>query len=286
MMDLALQLLGTGFGGAFSSLVGWAAARRLPRPILRRVILWYSKFYGVNLAEAALPPEGYSTFLEFFTRPLKPGLRPLDPDPSSLVSPADGALNIHFDLQPDSLLQAKEITYRMTDLIGNADWAERWRGGAYLNFYLNPADYHRFHAPADLEVLEAVHLPGRLYPVNSWSRSQVPALFAQNERVVLRARIAGGEVLFVAVAATSVGKVRFVFEAPTTHNGARSAEHRAYASPVRVARGDELGRFELGSTILLFTQPGLCRLDPRPEGARVRVGEKLGALLLGPSPTA
>jgi phosphatidylserine decarboxylase len=117
-------------------------------------------------------------------------------------------------------------------------------------------------------------------PVNERSRHQVQNLYAKNERIVLRAEIAGGEILIVLVAATSVGKVRLVFDSKlTTHNGATQPEHRSYPDPIRLERGAELGRFELGSTVLLLLQPGLCELLEREPNQPVRVGERIGTLL-------
>jgi phosphatidylserine decarboxylase len=278
-MDLGLKLLGSRFGHQISRAVGWAANRRWPRPLLSRAIRLYSRVYGVKLEEAALAPESFGTFVEFFTRELKPGSRTLDPDPAVLCSPADSTLLSVPCLRSDALVQAKGLSYSMAELVGSEEWAALWDGGSYLNFYLHPADYHRFHAPCEMRVLEAVHLPGRLLPVNDWSRRQVQGLFAGNERIVVRAAVAGGEMLVVLVAATSVGKVRVVFdEHLTTHNGAREPERRSYAEPVLLGRGDELGRFELGSTVIVLLQRGVAEVDEREPDRPIRLGERVGRL--------
>jgi phosphatidylserine decarboxylase len=277
-MDFRLKLLETRVGGILTSAVGWAAARRWPQPLLRQAIRLYSKYYGVRLEDAAAGADGYTTFLEFFTRHLRPGLRPIDADPSTLVSPVDGRISACGPLVPDALLQAKGFKYRMEDLVASRAWADRWAGGVYLTFYLNPADYHRFHAPLDLEVLEAVHVPGRLLPVNEWSRQQVPDLYVGNERIVVRAAIPRGEALLVFVAATSVGRVRLVFDELTTHDGSRHRESRVYSAGPKFRRGEELGRFELGSTVILLVQPGLCTIDEHDLGQPVLLGQRIGRL--------
>lgn len=277
-MNLALKLLSTRFGNALSRAVGWAAAKKWPGPILRMAIRCYSKAYGVRLDEAASAPESYVTFLEFFTRELRSGLRPLHPGPLSLVSPVDGRLAAAGPLLPEALIQAKRLTYRMGDLVGCDEWAATWTGGIYINLYLHPADYHRVHAPTDLRILESVHLPGRLLPVNDWSRGRVRDLYTTNERIVTRAEVAGGELLLVLVGATSVGRVRLTFDDLTTNDGSRVPRRRTYQPAVELRRGEELGRFELGSTVILLLPPGLCELGDLEAGSPVRVGECLGTL--------
>jgi phosphatidylserine decarboxylase len=273
-MDLGLKLLGTRFGCVLSGLVGRAAAVRWPRPLLTQAIRIYSKFYGLRLEEAG----EYGTFLEFFTRELRPGLRSIDPSAYALISPVDGRMSAAGPVDPEALVQAKGITYRMDRLVGDASWVGAFAGGTYLNLYLNPADYHRFHAPTDMQVIEALHVPGALLPVNEWSRSQVQGLYAGNERIVVRAEHRGRELLMVFVAATSVGRVRLVFDDLTTHNGARSTERRRYDPPHAIRRGQELGRFELGSTVILFFPPGWCRLAEIRVGERVTLGQRIGSL--------
>ncbi len=278
-MDLGLRILESSAGHHLTRFAGWAASKRLPRVFLAAAIRRYCRHYEIDMAEAVREePEDYSTFIDFFTRELKPEARPMASDPDAWISPVDGRVSQAGHLDPGALIQAKGLTYTLEGLLGGPRWASGWDGGIYVNLYLSPADYHRIHAPADMAIHQAIHIPGNVLPVNDWSRTQVPGLYTGNERIILRASVRGQNMLLVLIAAVVVGKVRLQFDPLTTHDGTKLAAERYFPEPIVLKRGEEIGRFELGSTVILLLQPGLGSLDGATPGNPVRFGQKLGRL--------
>ncbi|RMF79409.1 MAG: phosphatidylserine decarboxylase [Nitrospirae bacterium] len=251
-----------------SRLAGWLARRRLPPPLLRRLLAAYVRHYGVDLSEAEAGLEAYPTFEAFFTRRLRSGARPVAEAP--LVSPCDGELSPPQRIEAGRAIPAKGRPYPLEALLGPvAPWGRHLEGGSWLTFYLSPRDYHRFHAPAALEVVASAHLPGRRWPVNRWGLARVPALFVENERVVLAAESeAGWPLVLVFVAALNVGRIHLHGIRPPAGGLGR---HRW-----RLGRGEEMGYFGLGSTILLLLPPEAPPVLPQAPG-RVRAGAAVAA---------
>jgi phosphatidylserine decarboxylase len=244
---------------ALSRACGWAAERRVPAPLLRGVISAYVRHYGVDLGEAA-PGARYRSFDEFFTRRLRPDARPVDPRPGVVVSPCDAKVYAWGRVPADGRIeQIKGKTYALGDLLGDAELAAAFRGGAQATLYLSPAMYHRVHWPVDGRVRGSWRIPGRLYPVNALAIHRVDGLFAVNRRVVIDLEAeATGRLAVVMVGATNVGRIELVFEGEP---------------PVR--RGAELGAFHLGSTVVvLAADPRLVWTGP-PAGQLVKMGEAL-----------
>jgi phosphatidylserine decarboxylase len=268
------------FAGAVSSpllsrLAGWLAERRLPPPILRRLIRAYARAFGADLGEAAEPVGAFRTFNAFFTRALRDGARPIDTRPGTVTSPSDSLLS-HIGPVPDDgrLEQVKGRTYGLDALLGSAAEAEPYRGGRHATLYLSPGMYHRVHAPVDGCIVGWRHVPGRLFPVNPPAVRSVSGLFTRNERVVVFVETDGlGPVALVLVGAANVGRITLRFTPLVTNSGA-SGGREAPPAPLPVRRGDELGAFNLGSTVvLLVAHPTLVpAVDP---GALVRMGEAL-----------
>jgi phosphatidylserine decarboxylase len=264
---------------ALSRLAGRFAGARLPPALVRAEIALFARAVGADLSEMRDPIDRYPTLQAFFTRALRDGARPIDAAPESLVAPCDGAWGESGVVRDGLALQLKGRPYSLSELLGDAADAARFEGGAFATFYLAPRDYHRFHSPCAARVERATYLPGSLWPVNAAGLASVEALFAQNERICAFLRTAPGDALLclVAVGATMVGKVRVTFDALETNRPGASVQRRAYAD-VRLAKGEEWGRFEFGSTLVLLAEPGRATLEPRPSGSRLRLGERIGRL--------
>jgi phosphatidylserine decarboxylase len=261
---------------ALSRVVGWLADRPLPPFVLRPLIVAYSRLYGVDLGEAAEPVEAFPTFGAFFTRGLREGARPIDPRPGVVVSPADSLLSDLGAVPAEGRLeQIKGQGYSLDALLGSPAAAGRFRGGSHATLYLSPAMYHRVHSPVDGRIVGWSYVPGRLFPVNPLAVRSVPGLFTRNERVAVFLETDDlGPVAVVLVGATNVGRITLRFASLVTNSGA-PAGRGAPEEPLPVRRGEELGAFNLGSTVvLLIADPALAPVGPSP-GSLVRMGEAL-----------
>lgn len=268
---------------AVSRLAGRLADLELPSPLQRWEILLFARLAGVDLSEVPRPLGAYASLQEFFTRPLPPGARPIDAEPTALVAPCDGFWGESGRIDGEWLLQVKGRRYTAAALLGGGASAARYADGHFATFYLAPHNYHRFHAPCDLAVDAAEQLGGTLWPVNRAGLYGVDGLFAQNERIVVHATpvAAGGKrgICMVAVGAIMVGKVRVVFDDLTTNTGSTVGARRIYRPGIEFARGAEWGRFEFGSTIILLASPDTVDFDVQPPGTPLRMGTRIGRLL-------
>lgn len=259
---------------AAGALTRWQA----PRSVRLAAMRAFARRYGIDLGECP-ELELYRTFGEFFARPLRPGLRPIAAGDEVAVSPVDGVVSQAGLATGGELVQAKGIGYRAAALLADAALARRLEGGAFATLYLSPRDYHRIHFPLGGKVLGWRYVPGKLWPVNPASVRTVPGLFAANERLVTVIETPLGCCAVVAVGATVVGRVHAYYDPSVPHTnrpGGRLAR-RDYEAPIPVEKGQELGAFEMGSTVVLLFEPGRVRLDDRlSEGVRVRVGERIG----------
>lgn len=249
---------------------------KLPASAHRAAIRSFANRYRVDVAEAEKPLDEYRTFGEFFTRRLKPGTRPIAPGDDVPVSPVDGTVSQAGVGEAGLLVQAKGRTYTLAALLDDEEEAKRFAGGIYLTLYLSPRDYHRIHAPLGGRILGWGHVPGQLWPVNRPSVAGVPDLFAVNERLITYLETPLGHVALVAVGATMVGRIRASYDDIVTQIG-RTGRRVRYDHPREVGKGDELGMFEMGSTVILLFEPHRVALDGRlaPE-VSVRVGEPIG----------
>jgi len=301
-LRLAVALLWLLPKSALSRLMGRLAARPLSPRTARFVVRSFGRATGVDFAEVRDPIGSFPSLQAFFTRALAPGVRPVDPAPDAFVSPCDGAWGAAGRIERGTLLQVKGRPYALAELLGDAADAAAFDGGTFATLYLSPRDYHRFHAPCDLRVTRLRHLPGALWPVNRIGVEGIEALFARNERLCAffeppgRAEAGdadagaparpgaeaapGREALcIVAVGATMVGKVHVTFDALTTNVPGARPETRSYgATGPRLAKGEEWGRFEFGSTLVLLAAPGVLELDVAPPATPVRLGRRIGRL--------
>lgn len=245
------------------------AGRVARRPESRHLIPWFIRYYRAEVSDTVVPAGGYPSLQAFFCRSLRPGARPVSPPPG-LVSPVDGQVGACGQILDGQLLQAKGRRYGLAALLGgDAALAASLQGGLYCTLYLAPGNYHRIHAPVTARLLRSRALPGQFWPVNARAVERVPNLFAENERVVVELvadPVSAGEentgpqqLVMVLVGACLVGGIRLTVEAEQ-----------------RVDRGQELGRFEFGSTVIVLVPPGAGIAWAVASGERVRVGQRLG----------
>lgn len=262
---------------ALSRLTLWATRRRtrLKNPVAR----WFARHYGADM-DAAIErdPAAYPTFNAFFTRALRAGMRPLEGDERVPVSPVDGRVSQAGRIRAGRLLQAKGVDYSLDDLVGgDAADAEPFRTGWFATLYLAPGDYHRIHMPLAGQVRRMCHVPGRLYSVAPWTVTTVPGLFTRNERVFVHCDTDRGPVGIVLVGAINVAAIETVWHGLVTPPRGRWTTHTEYgAAGPRLDRGAELGRFNMGSTVIVLTPPDLALDAVPPAGATVRLGRRLG----------
>ncbi len=263
---------------ALSRAAGALTRWRAPAPVRLAAMKAFARRYGIDLSECP-DLELYRSFGEFFARPLRPGLRPMAEGDTVVVSPVDAVVSETGVAAAGRLVQAKGIDYTAAALLADEDLARALEGGVWATLYLSPKDYHRIHFPLGGRITGWRYVPGRLWPVNAASVRTVPGLFAVNERLVTVLETPLGRCAVVAVGATVVGRVHAYYDptAPATNARDATPRRRDYEAPLPIAKGQELGAFEMGSTVILLFEPGRVRLDPRlVPGARVRVGEAIG----------
>ena len=260
---------------------GWLARRRRPRLAIELLKRGFVAATGVDMSEAADPLSSYATLEELFVRPLKPGVRRVDPAPEAVVSPVDGTLGMSGLVEAGTAFQLKGRSYSVRDLLGSDVEAGRFEGGAYATFYLAPHNYHRIHAPFAGEVVRARAIPGALMPVFRESLEKVDHLFARNERLVtyLRSERAG-QCAVVKVGATLVGRIAVDYD-PTLRTNDRSLRgyRRSYEPPITIKKGSGLGAFELGSSVVVLFEPERVKLEPLRYGSPPRLGERIASIV-------
>jgi phosphatidylserine decarboxylase len=260
---------------------GWLADVRWPGFLLRAFIRRYVRAFGIDMTPFAAPPEGWPTFNAFFTRALRGDTRPVAPGTDALLSPVDGSVVAAGPIQAGRLLQAKGRDYSLAGLLGGDPAWAAYDGGSFVTLYLHPRDYHRIHAPCAGEVVRFRYVPGELWTVGPRGVLQVPGLFARNERWITFLRTAFGEVAVVKVGATIVGRIRVVYHPAISRRRGATMLAESLSRPHVLAAGAELGRFELGSTVILLTRPGEAELDPLEPGRTVRMGARIGRTVSG-----
>jgi phosphatidylserine decarboxylase len=254
---------------ALSRFVGWAADRRIPGPLRAPVYRTYSRLTGADLAEVRLPLAGFPSLGQFFVRELVEGARAFSRDATHLCSPVDGTVQSLGRVDQGSLFQAKGRAYALGELLGRVADTRELEGGFAWTIYLSPRDYHRIHAPEACRLSAVEWIPGARHSVapKVLDRRMVLSI---NERAVLQLETDRGRMWLVLVGALNVGRIRVVGVEPT---------HRGALAPARIfARGAELARFEMGSTIVLVTPPGCA--EPVAElavGRHVRLGTPIGS---------
>ncbi len=243
------------------------------------VIGWFVKRYNVNMAEAANPDiASYASFNEFFVRPLRPNARPLAAAP--FICPVDGAISQFGDIERDQIFQAKGHYFSTTALVGgDAKLAAEFEHGSFANLYLSPKDYHRIHMPCAARLRRMIYVPGALFSVNPVTARGVPQLFARNERVVcVFDSKQHGPFIMVLVGATIVGSMATVWHGMVNPPRSKQVREWQYQNQnIELQQGEEMGRFMLGSTVVMLFQKEVLQFNPewQPAG-QVRLGQIMG----------
>ncbi|MBO8135508.1 archaetidylserine decarboxylase [Dickeya fangzhongdai] len=268
-----------------TQLAGWGADRQAGM-LTKLVIDLFARIYKVNMQEAQQPDTAsYRSFNDFFVRPLKPGIRPVDPLPNRLVLPADGTISQLGTIDDDRILQAKQHDYTLEALLaGNYIIADLFRDGLFVTTYLSPRDYHRVHMPCDGILRDMIYVPGDLFSVNPLTAANVPNLFARNERVICLFDTPFGPMVQILVGATIVGSIETVWAGVVTPPREGIIKRWAYPmegeDAVILEKGDEMGRFKLGSTVInLFAKDRVQLMPGLASQSATRMGEAMAEAL-------
>lgn len=265
-----------------SRLAGRLADTTSYPALKNRVVRWFIGRYGVNMSEAAEPdPTAYPSFNAFFTRALKPGARSIAAGGDVFVSPVDGAISQLGQVGNDRVFQAKGQSFGLTELLGgDDDAAAPFREGEFSTIYLSPKDYHRIHMPMAGTLREMVYVPGNLFSVNPVTAENVPNLFARNERVACIFDTDRGPMAMVLVGAMIVGSMETTWAGVIAPNPAKLTRWNYQGEEaIRFEKGEEMGRFRLGSTVVLVMPKGTVTWNAEQvAGKTVRMGEAFGKL--------
>jgi phosphatidylserine decarboxylase len=256
------------------------AATRVRTPWFKNALIrGFMKLYDIDMRDAVeSDPLRYASFNEFFTRSLRAETRPLEVDARAVVSPVDGTISECGDIDGEELLQAKGKRYTLSDLLAGQSWARRFAGGCFATIYLAPYNYHRIHMPLSGRLEGTWFVPGRLFSVNALTARCVPRLFARNERIVTLFDGEAGAFALVLVGALNVGSMATVWAGDITP-ATRRVVTQLPPRNVKLEKGAELGRFNMGSTVILLFEPHRVRWRANlAAGATVRLGQTIGAV--------
>ena len=266
---------------ALSRMAGWLAETSISW-IKNPFTNWFVQQYGVNMSEAEIEdPTAYASFNDFFTRALKEGARPIDAANNSIVSPADGAISQLGDIKNGRIFQAKGQDFSLTELLGgNLDIAKPFMGGKFATVYLSPKDYHRVHMPLAGKLKCMVHVPGDLFSVNNTTAENVPRLFARNERTVCIFDTDIGPMAIVLVGAMVVASIETVWAGQTSPLKREiKTTHYPQNDKIELKKGEEMGRFKLGSTaVVVFAKDVMDWDDGYSAGTAAIMGQTLGQI--------
>ncbi len=257
-------------------------ARIRLRPVKDFLIRRFSAFYAIDVEEAASPvPDGYATLNDFFTHSLADGARLVDSSAESIVSPVDGTVSAAGSIDSDMLFQAKGKRYSLADLLmTDIDDANRFIDGMFATLYLAPHNYHRVHSPAAARLVAARYVPGALYSVNDATVSLMPGLFTRNERLICHFARDSAPFTLILVGALNVGSISTPWTGeirPRRKGVVREIDVLKNGHPTEVAKGDLVGTFNMGSTVIVLFPPGSVEFDACfTAGARIRMGEAVG----------
>jgi phosphatidylserine decarboxylase len=264
-----------------SHAIGRLADIELPSSMLMPFIKIYATGFQVSLDDAEVPEQGFQTFGEFFGRRLKPGLRPISENRSSLISPCDGEIVSMGEINPgqNPSFSIKGFHYNIGGLLGASGQVDQYSGGGFMVIYLHPRDYHRVHSPVEGSLCHVRHIPGAFSPVASWSERRIEGIYQKNERVVFQLSLPSDQSMaLVMVAAFGVGNIASEY-CPEHGASSRVCRERAFDPSVTVDRGDELGAFLLGSTVVMLWSQGAIKLDESLLRGATMMGTRLGQIV-------
>jgi len=259
-----------------SRICGYLSNLHLPVFCLQLIIKFFCRFYEVNLYESEKNISEFHTFNEFFTRRLKREARPVDQSKNSLISPVDGFIGEYGTIKNGILIQAKGMDYRLQDLIQDKNRTTVYDGGEFITIYLAPHNYHRIHSITDGEVNEFSYITGDLWTVSSLGINYITNLFARNERLTTYINTKNGECAIVKVGATVVGKIRVNYHSQVSNLSRKISKKITLDDPYRLEKGQEIGLFELGSTVICLFPPKQIELYDLKIGQVVKFGSAIG----------
>lgn len=266
-----------------SRLIGSLAAAEAGS-LTTHLIKLFIKQYKVDMSEAIhSEAEDYSSFNAFFTRELKPGVRTIVEGESEVAYPVDGTISQLGDIDFDTIFQAKGHNYSLTTLLGGkAEIAAPFKNGKFATIYLSPSDYHRIHMPMEGVLTDMLYIPGELFSVNPLTTENVPGLFARNERVVSIFETPKGKMALVLVGATIVASIETKWAGTVTPPAGKNVQHWQYPTSgdnaVSIAKGEEMGLFKLGSTVVACFEPEMLDFVEQSNGDTTRLGELFATL--------
>jgi phosphatidylserine decarboxylase len=252
---------------------------RLRGPHVKPLIEWFVRKYGVDMAAAAESEIGYyQTFNEFFTRSLKPDLRPIAAGENTLACPCDGTVSQAGPIRGGAIIQAKGRGYSALELLGgDKSMAAEFADGRFATIYLAPYNYHRMHMPLAANMKKMIHVPGRLFSVAPWTVEEIPRLFARNERLACYFETRAGPMVMVLVGALNVSAIETVWSGQVVPPGARKISEYDYSHTRKeIAKGAEMGRFNMGSTVILLTGDNVEWLPNITPGQSLKMGQPIG----------
>ena len=250
---------------------------RIKSPLVPKAISLFSRAFDVNLNEAVNPdPKSYSTFNKFFTRAIKPELRPISQ--SKIISPVDGTISQYGDINNGELVQAKGVTYSLDQLLGgNENRTKKYTDGQFITIYLSPKDYHRIHMPCTGNLIEQTHIPGRLFSVAKHTVNTIKGIFARNERVIASFDTEHGPMAMILVGAINVAAIETVWAGLVTPPKGETITTKNHTKTnISLKKGEEMGRFNMGSTVILLFSKNAPKLNTHLNiDQTVKMGEAL-----------
>jgi phosphatidylserine decarboxylase len=260
--------------------MGRLVSIRWPKAINNCIIRRFVAIFSINVSEAEKNIEDYSSLQEFFIRRLKANARTISLEKNAVISPCDGVMSEAGYIEHGKLLQVKGKYYGVSDLLASPELAKKFEGGYFCTIYLSPRDYHRFHVPVDGAITQTRYIPGALWPVNKWAVKNIRNLFCINERIIslIEESVTKKNIAYIAVGATMVGKIKLDY-CDVENKGTKSItiEHEGQ-NRVKVNKGQELGRFMFGSTVVMLFEKGFISGFEKITPAAVTMGEVLAKI--------
>ncbi len=262
-----------------SRVLGYFVLLQLPKPILNFIIKCYCTRYSVNTDEILYPDKGFVNFDEFFTRKLKKGYHSIDSSEDSILSPVDGRIEQFGEVSRYAVIQAKGIQYRLDDFIPSETFKD-FVDAYFITIYLSPADYHRVHSPVSGRLAGFYHIPGALFTVKKFMVEGIDSLYCKNERIISYIESNCGLVAVCKIGAMNVGKISLSYNNLVTNRVYRRRKETFFSKSQQpgINKGEELGVFHLGSTVVVFFQKNSIEFDEIFVGRQVRVGQKIATI--------